>query len=77
MIKYFYSPVVKCFKESVENIAVKGENAGKSSVENITEKGVNAGNQHFLLSPQCFFPYNNASQQFRQIYCYYFQSGPV
>ena len=25
--------------------------------ENIVKKGENAGNQHFLLFPQCFLPY--------------------
>ena len=27
---------------------------GKKSVENIAGKGENAGKQHFLLYPQCF-----------------------
>ena len=29
----------------------------KSTFENIVGKGENAGSQHFLLSPQCFLPY--------------------
>ena len=29
----------------------------KDSFENIVIKGENAGNQHFLLFPQCFLPY--------------------
>ena len=28
-----------------------------NAFENIVGKGENAGNQHFLLSPQCFFPF--------------------
>ena len=27
------------------------------SYENIARKGENAGNQHFILFPQCFLPY--------------------
>ena len=30
---------------------------GKTDVENIARKGENAGNQHFLLFPLCFLPY--------------------
>ena len=29
----------------------------KRAFENIVGKGENAGNQHFLLFPQCFLPY--------------------
>ena len=29
----------------------------QKAFENILEKGENAGNQHFLLYPKCFLPY--------------------
>ena len=32
-------------------------NSDKETFENIVEIGENAGNQHFLLFPQCFLPY--------------------
>ena len=33
-------------------------------LENIIGKGENAGDQHFLLSPQCFLPYQRQVQWF-------------
>ena len=36
----------------------------KSPFENIVGKGENAGNQHFLLFPQCFLPYQGGKSAF-------------
>ena len=37
---------------------------GKKSVENIVGKGENYGNQHFLLFPQCFYPFKDKFHYF-------------
>ena len=37
----------------------------KKPFENIVEKGENAGNQHFLLFPQCFLPYQRQKPSFQ------------
>ena len=34
--------------------------------ENIVEKGENPGNQHFLLFPQCFLPYQRKKSSFQK-----------
>ena len=36
----------------------------KKAFENIVGKGENAGNQHFLLFPQCFQPYQGHESSF-------------
>ena len=36
----------------------------KTSLENIEGKRENAGNQHFLLFPQCFQPYQRRNSSF-------------
>ena len=35
--------------------------------ENIVGKRENTGNQHFLLFPQCFLPYQRQNSQFRDL----------
>ena len=37
----------------------------KMAFENIVGKGENAGNQHFLLFPQCFLPYQREKSLFQ------------
>ena len=37
---------------------------GKKPFENIVGKGKNAGNQHFLLFPQCFLPFQKLKINF-------------
>ena len=39
-------------------------NPDKEEFENILGKGGNAGNQHFLLFPQCFLPYQKHKSLF-------------
>ena len=39
----------------------------KKPFENIMGKGENAGNQHFLLFPQYFLPYQKQNHYFRNI----------
>ena len=36
----------------------------EKAIENIARKGENAGNQHFLLFPQCFQPYQRQISSF-------------
>ena len=43
---------------------------GKKPFENIVGKGEYAGNQHFLLFPQCFSPFQN--QNFKSLFNIYF-----
>ena len=43
-------------------------NLKKEAFENIVEKGENAANQHFLLFPQCFLPYQRQKLSFWQIF---------
>ena len=48
--------------------------------ENIVGKGENAGNQHFLLFPQYFQPYQREKSSFKKIHfvvCKSFQFGLV
>ena len=40
-----------------------GNRKGKKPFENIVEKRENAGNQHFLLFPQCFLPYQRKKKK--------------
>ena len=39
-------------------------NLRKRALENIVGKGENAANQHFLLFPQCFLPYQRHQSSF-------------
>ena len=42
----------------------------KKPFENIVGKGENAGNQHFLLFPQCFLPYQRQELSFElHLFC--------
>ena len=42
----------------------------KMAIENISRKEQNAGNQHFLLFPQCFLPYQRVKSFFQQnLFC--------
>ena len=43
----------------------------KKALENTVANGENAGNQHFLLFPQCFLPYQGEKSSFYQhLLCY-------
>ena len=53
---------------------------GKKPFENIVGKGENAGNQHFLIFPQCFLPFQIWISIFKSHYfvaCKFFQFGLV
>ena len=51
----------------------------KKPLENIVGKGENAGNQHFLLFPQCFLPYQRnhflCNAEFVVCKCFQFDQG--
>ena len=44
----------------------------KRPFEKIVGKGENAGNQHFLLFPQCFQPYQRQITPFKLIFIFFF-----
>ena len=62
---FFQRPLIQgyfkslwCGKELIlHNTILCYNNLSKNPFQNIVGKGENAGNQHFLLFPQCFLPY--------------------
>ena len=54
-----------------QNVAMCGNGSKtlkRKNSESIVRKGENAGNQHFLLFPQCFLPYQKSSYD-PQLFC--------
>ena len=45
----------------------------RGTFENIVGKGENDGNQHFLLFPQCFLPFQRQVSNFHSLSCCHFQ----
>ena len=73
-----YFVVCKCFEFTTQSRLLA--TLKNQPFKNILGKGENAGNQHFLLLPNCFLPFQKKFQFYSNIYfviCKCCEFGPV